>query len=70
MPAGRRAALDSTIAWAAVRSAGGSLSTAAFALGVTPVQLIEVLRADPPMRLGIVANQTSGLRRRVEEGDS
>jgi hypothetical protein len=70
MPAGPRVALDSTTAWSAVRSAGGSLSTAARALGVTPTQLLEVLRDDPPIRLGLVPNQTSGLRRRVVDDET
>ena len=73
MTRGRRVALDSTIAWQAVRSSGGSLSTAARALGISPLELIEVLRADPPMRLGIAPGTTSGLRRRMtvdDDGDS
>lgn len=72
MTRSRRVALDSTTAWRAVRSSGGSLSTAAHALGITPLELIEVLRADPPMRLGIAPGTTSGLRRRMttDEGSS
>lgn len=67
MTRARRVALDSTTAWDAVRSAGGSISTAAHALGITPLQLIELLRSDPPVRLGLVPNKTSGLRRRVHD---
>jgi hypothetical protein len=68
MSTGRRVALDSTIAWEAVRSSGGSLATAARALRITPTQLIEMLRADPPCRL--IDHRTSGLRRRVDESDN
>jgi hypothetical protein len=66
----RRVALDSTTAWEAVRSAGGSIATAADALRITPRDLIEVLRADSPIRFGLVANGTSGLRRRLVDEDS
>lgn len=69
MTGSRRVALDSTIAWEAVRSSGGSVTTAARALGITPTVLIELLRADPPCRLGMVPNRTSGLHRRVDEGE-
>ena len=54
--------LDSTTAWEAVRAAGGSLATAARALRVTQSQLIQVLRDDPPIRLG------EGLRRMATQG--
>lgn len=64
----RRVELDSTTAWEAVRAAGGSVSTAAGALGISARDLIELLRADPPMRLGIERHKTSGLRRRVVTG--
>lgn len=69
MTHGRRVALDSTTAWEAVRTAGGSVVTAARALGIAPRDLIELLRSDPPVRLGLVPNKTSGLRRRVVEDD-
>jgi hypothetical protein len=65
MPGSRRVALDSTTAWEAVRNAGGSITTAARMLGIAPRELIELLRSDPPVRLGLVPNKTSGLRRRV-----
>lgn len=55
--------VDSTTAWEAVRMAGGSIATAACALGITQSELIQLLRDDPPIRLGIEKNKTSGLRR-------
>ena len=55
--------LDSTTAWEAVRIAGGSVATASRALGITQSALIQLLRDDPPIRLGIEKNKTSGLRR-------
>jgi len=66
----RRVALDSTTAWEAVRSAGGSIATAADALRITPRDLIEVLRSDRPIRFGLVANKMSGVRRRTADDDS
>lgn len=60
-----RGDLDSTTACNAVRSAGGSIATAARALRITQSELIQLLRDDPPMRLGLEKNKTSGLRRRV-----
>lgn len=60
-----RADLDSTTAWEAVRAAGGSIATAANALRITQSELIQLLRDDPPIRLGIEKNKTAGLRRRA-----
>lgn len=60
-----RGDLDSTTAWEAVRTAGGSIAAAARALRISQSELIQLLRDDPPIRLGIEKNKTSGLRRRV-----
>ncbi|MBI2392150.1 MAG: hypothetical protein HYV09_21350 [Deltaproteobacteria bacterium] len=51
-----------------MRAAGGSVSTAANALGIGARELIELLRAVPPMRLGLEKRKISGLRRRLVTG--
>ena len=54
---------SASIAWGAVRAAGGSLPTAAGALGISTLQLIEILRTDRVIRL----QGASGTRRRVND---